>query len=155
MHDFLAVGRHERLVGRDDVLARFEGRHDHIARHRGAADELDDDVDVGVVDDVVVIQREQIAHAVSFGLFRVARADARKLHIDAVMALEVLLVLLKDVNATATNRAGADESELDGHKVLLDVAGVEIGVGLAARDDAGDTIFHEHYGRLGLAIVIT
>ena len=109
MHDFLAMGRHERLVGRDDVLARLKCRHDHVARDRGAADELDDDVDVGVVDDVVVVQREQIAHAAGFGLLRVARADTGKLHIDAVMALEVLLVLLKDVNATATDRAGADE----------------------------------------------
>ena len=24
MHDFLAMGRHERLVGRDDVLARLK-----------------------------------------------------------------------------------------------------------------------------------
>ena len=38
LHDLLAVGGHERLVGRDHVLARGERLEDHVARHRGAAD---------------------------------------------------------------------------------------------------------------------
>ena len=48
-HDFFAVGGHKRLVGRDHMLAGAQSAAHHVARDRRAADELDDDVDVGVV----------------------------------------------------------------------------------------------------------
>ena len=66
-HDLLAVRGHERLVGRDHVLARAQRAEHHIARHCGAADELDDDVDVRIVQDVAVILREEVLHAVRDG----------------------------------------------------------------------------------------
>ena len=115
LHDLLAMGGHERLVGRDHILARGECLEDHVACHRGAADELDHDVDAGIVHDVGVVLREQVFHAVLDGLLRVARAHAHQLHVDAVVALEVLTVVLQYLDAAAAHRSRADEPQFNRH----------------------------------------
>ena len=114
-HDLLAVRGHERLVRRDHVLAGTESAQHHVARHGGAADELDDDVDVRVVQDVVEVLREDVLHAVLDSLLGVARAHARQLHVNAVVALEFLAVVLQDVDAPAAHGAGSHESKFNRH----------------------------------------
>lgn len=93
-HDLFAVRCHERLAGRDHVLARLESVTD-VARHGGAADQLHHDVDVRIVQDVLVILREDVLHAVRDSLLGVARAHAHELHVDAVVALEILAVFFR------------------------------------------------------------
>ena len=44
-----AAQRHQFLVGRHHRLALGRGGFDHLARHRGASDELDDDLDIGMI----------------------------------------------------------------------------------------------------------
>ena len=108
VHDLLAVGGHERLVGGDHVLASGQGPQHHGARDGGAADELHHQVDVGVIDDLVEIVGEQVAHAMRLGLCRAERAHARQLHVNAVVALEVVLVVLQDVDAATAHGACPD-----------------------------------------------
>ena len=52
-HNLFAVGGHERLVGCDHVLAGAQRFQHHVLGNGRAADELDDDVDRGIVHDVV------------------------------------------------------------------------------------------------------
>ena len=117
-HDLFAVRCHERLVGRDHVLARLESAHHDVARHGGAADQLHHDVDVRIVQDVLVILREEVLHAVRDSLLGVARAHAHELHVDAVVALEILAVVLQDVDAPAADRARAHQSQFYRHAAL-------------------------------------
>ena len=115
LHDLLAMGGHERLVGRDHVLARGERVEDHVACHRGAADQLDHNVDAGIVHDVSVVLREQVLHAMLDGLLRVARAHACQFDVDAVVALEVLAMVLQYLDAATAHRARADEPKFNRH----------------------------------------
>lgn len=54
MEDLLATRRHEGLVRRDDALPGAKRVENDISREVRAADELDDDVDIGIGDDVLV-----------------------------------------------------------------------------------------------------
>ena len=51
--------RDELLVRRDDVTAALEGGEVQVARGRGAADDLDDDVDVRVLEQLERIGRDR------------------------------------------------------------------------------------------------
>ena len=115
VHDLVAEGGHERLVGGDHVLAGAQRTKNHVARDGGTADQLDDDIDLGVVDDVVEIFGEQVQHAVRLSLLGVARAHAHHFHVDAQMALEVLAMVAQDVQAAAADGARSHESKFDGH----------------------------------------
>ena len=53
VHDLVAEGGHERLVGCDHILTGSERVQYDRARDGGAADELHHDIDLGIVDDVV------------------------------------------------------------------------------------------------------
>jgi len=48
-----AVLCEELLVGRDHVLAGLEGAELEVERRARPADELDDDVDLGVIDEII------------------------------------------------------------------------------------------------------
>ena len=108
-HDLLAVGGHDGLVRRDDVLAGRKRAQDDLARRRGAADELDHDVDLGVGHHLVPVGGEDAAEPAGLGLLGAARAYAHDLQVDPEMAREVLAVLLQDVDTPAADGAGADE----------------------------------------------
>ena len=109
-HDLFAVGCHDGLVCRDDVLASRQGAQNDLARHRGAADELNHDVDLGVGHHLVPIGGEDVAEPTGCGLLGIARAYAHDFQVNPEMAREVLAVLLQDVDAPAADGAGADES---------------------------------------------
>jgi hypothetical protein len=49
--DLVAVQRDQRLVGGDHVLAVLDGLQHQLAGRRIAADQLDDDIDLGIIDD--------------------------------------------------------------------------------------------------------
>ena len=115
--NLLAIGGHERLVGGDHVLASLQRTRDNRMCDARATDELDDQIDIGIVDDLVEIVREQMPHTVRLGLSFVERADANEFDVDAVVALEVILVLVVDVETTATHRASADQADFHSHDV--------------------------------------
>ena len=115
VHDLVAESGHERLVGGDHVLAGTQGAEHHVARGGGAADQLDDDIDLGVVDDVVEVLGEQVEHAARLSLFGIARAHAHHFHVDAQVALEILAMVAQDVQAAAADGARSHESKFDGH----------------------------------------
>ena len=115
VHDLVAEGGHERLVGSDHVLAGTQGAEHHVARGGGAADQLDDDIDLGVVDDVVEVLSEQVQHAARLSLLGIARAHSHHFHVDAQMTLEVLAMVAQDVQAAAADGARSHESKFNGH----------------------------------------
>ena len=115
VHDLVAERRHERLVGGDHVLTRAQGAEHHVARSGGAADQLDDDIDLGVVDDVVEVLGEQVQHAARLGLLGIARAHAHHFHVDAQVALEILAMVAQDIQAAAADGARSHESKFNGH----------------------------------------
>ena len=113
--DFRAMHGQQGLVGRDHMLARLDGLHDQGLGHAIAADQLDDDVDLGVGDD-----RTRIAHdlrrVADRGLRprRVQVGHHRDLDAAAGAALDLFLVALQDVEDTVTDGAYAQQAYLDG-----------------------------------------
>ena len=112
--DLGAVDREQRLVGGDDVLARGDRLEHQRPGDAGAADQLDDDVDLRAGD-----------HRAGIGehLGRVADqgAGARGVEVGDVAdadlapgaAPDLLLVALEDGEGAAADDAGAEQPDLD------------------------------------------
>ena len=79
-------------------------------RHTRAADELDDHVNIGVVDDLVEVGSKEMPDAMRLGLSLIERAHAHDLDVDSVMALEVLAVVVDDVQAPSADGSRADKA---------------------------------------------
>ena len=71
--------RHELLIRRHDVLAAVQSREDQIARRIRPADDLDDDGDIGIVEDGEWIGRDRDVAGLA-RLFRVADGRRHELH---------------------------------------------------------------------------
>src|SRR6185503_1222639 len=99
-----------RLVGGDHVLAGGDGFHHQLAGDAVAADQLDDDVDVGIGDDLAGVL-DDLGGAADDG-FRAGGVEVRH-HGDfdaaAGAALDLGLVALEDVVDTAAYGAYAQQ----------------------------------------------
>ena len=104
--DLVAVQRQQGLVGGDHVLAVGDRLEHQLARQLVAADQLDDDVDIGVVD-----HREGVAHHLD-GVpgqlacpFNIARRHHANFDAAAGTAADLFLVALKNVKGAGTDSA--------------------------------------------------
>ena len=117
LEDRVAVHGDEGLVGRDHVLAATNRLEDEPAGRIGAADELDDDVDVGIAHDLARIGGESDA---------LGGADARPVErpdrgprdhdVAAGPARDLLAVASQHVDGAAADRSEAEHSDANrGH----------------------------------------
>ena len=104
----------ERLVGRDDVLARRQ-RGEHIVECRlGSAHRLDNDVDVGVVDHLRHIRRQPDAvQAAVTRLFQVAHGRPGPANSAAGPAGDPVGVLGQEASHTGSHGSQADHADGD------------------------------------------
>ena len=113
--DFVAVYGQQCLVGRDHVLPVGNGLHDQGFRQVVAADQFDDDVDLGIVDDQIrVIDDPARAGDERFGARYVAHGDGDDFNAAARAALDFFLVALQDAERAVTDVAQAQQADLDG-----------------------------------------
>ena len=76
LEEFRAALGQQGLVGGDDVLAALQRELGELERLRGAADELDDDVEVGVGDELAPVGRGELGgHADLLGALGAADGD--------------------------------------------------------------------------------
>ena len=117
LEDGIAVRRDEGLVRGDHVLAATNRLEDEPAGRVGAADELDDDVDVRIAHDLARVGGERDA---------VGGADARQIErpdrgprdhdVAAGPARDLLSVAPQHVDGAATDRSEAEHSDANrGH----------------------------------------
>ncbi len=119
--NLVAVQRHQRLVGGDDMLAVGNGLQHQFARQLVATDQLDNDVDVGmvhhgerVVDDLHALAGDR---ACALGI---ARGDHRHFDATAGAAADIFLVALEYVKGAGTNGADAQQANLNRfHKICF------------------------------------
>jgi len=106
--------RHERLVGADDVLAMVESGVDHSPGDAvGAADQLDDDVDLGICRHrrciLIPAHRRQIHPAIAAPIAGGNRSDDD----PAARPLSQKLSLpVEQLQSTGANRPQARDSDL-------------------------------------------
>ena len=103
------------LVGGDDVLAGGDRLHHQRARNAGAADELDDDVDLGVGDHLARIGDD--AHAVADerpGRHHIASRDHRDFDAAPGPAANFFLVAAQHLERAAADGAGTEQAGLYG-----------------------------------------
>ncbi|MDT4827358.1 hypothetical protein FQZ97_607030 [compost metagenome] len=113
--DLGAVHGEQRLVGRDHVLAGRDGLEHQLLGDAVAADELDDDVDVGVGDDFARIGDHLHAFAGHFaGTGGVEVGHHGDLDAAAGAAFDFFLVALEHLEGAAADRACAEQAYLDG-----------------------------------------
>ncbi len=113
--DLGAVHREQRLVGGDHVLAGRDGLEHQLLGDAIAADELDDDVDVGVGDDFARVADHLDAFADHFaGAGSVEVGHHGDLDATAGAALDFFLVALEHLEGAAADRACAEQAYLDG-----------------------------------------
>ena len=113
--DILARRGHDGLVGGNHVLAVLQCLGNHVLGDAGAAEQLDNQIDVVGGNHLAVIGGEQIAQAVRLGHIGAARADARQLQVDAVARQEIIVMLLNDVDAAGANGSGTAQTNTNRH----------------------------------------
>ena len=105
--DFIAVRGQQRLVGRDHVLTVGDRLQHQVLGDAVAADELDDDVDLGIVDDQAgVIDDLALAASQFQGARRVQVGDRDDVDAASGAPRDFFLIALQDVEG-----AGADGAE--------------------------------------------
>ncbi len=117
VHDLLAVRRDERLVRRDHALAVPErGEHD-VAGDPRAADELDDNVDLGVARHAHPVRREVRERQAEFVGARLGEVgEPSELDVDSGTAAEVELMTSEDLDDARADGAEADQTDANtGH----------------------------------------
>ena len=103
------------LVGRHHVLAVGDGLQHQGFRQVVAADQFDDDVDLGIVDDEHrVIDDLAGAGDQRFGARHVAHGDGDDFNAAARAALDFFLVAFQDAERAVTDIAQAQQADLDG-----------------------------------------
>ena len=115
LEDRVAVHRDEGLVRGDDVLASFDGFVDEPESGVGAADELDDDIDVRVADDLARIggERECVGRADARPVERAYRGS-RDHDVTAGPARDLLAVSCEHVDGAAADGSEAEHSDSHG-----------------------------------------
>jgi len=100
------------------MLAVGNGLEHQRARRLDAADEFHDDVDVGVVDELLSVTGAGHAIAddglVGLGALGIAGGHHRDRDAPAGAAADLGLVALQDVEGAGTDGAEADQADLDG-----------------------------------------
>ena len=114
-HDLFTGRSHKRLVGGNHGFAVLQRADDNVLGDARAADKLDNQVYLGVVDYLVEVGGEDALQAMRLGNIGPAGAHAHQFQIDAEMTFEIALVVLQDVKASATNRARSNQANLDRH----------------------------------------
>ena len=111
---FVAMQRDQRLVGGDHVLAVVEGAHHQFARWISAADQLDHDLDSGIVYDREWIGRE--ANAVGVDRPLLAEIPRRRRHhfdIASGAACDLIAVARQHVERAAADRTQTEHADFD------------------------------------------
>src|SRR6185369_4396242 len=100
-----AVMGEQRLVRRDDMLALGDGRLDQcLGRPLGAADQLDDDIDLGVTGEIeAVLDPVETGEIDATILAAITRRDGRDLDRSWAMLLQNIAVFLQQANNTGTD----------------------------------------------------
>ena len=115
LEDLVAVQGDEGLVGGDDVLAALDRGQHQLARRIGAADELDDDVDRGVLDERarVAVHGDALGRA---GPRPRGVAHRRAHHLDgaARAAGDLVGVATQHRHGAAADRAEAEQADPHG-----------------------------------------
>jgi hypothetical protein len=103
------------LVGGDHVLAVVDGRHDQFPGHGIAADQLDDDVDIGVLDqsEGVVGHDARLAAGEFLRADQIAVRHGGNADGAAGAAGDFFLVAGQDGPGTATDGADAQQAYVD------------------------------------------
>ena len=105
------------LVGGDDRLAAGQRRRDQLAGRLDAADDLDDEVDVGVGDDVVGVAGEHARTELDVAVARqVAHGDPGDLQLDAGARLDLLGLGGHEADEGAADVAASEDP--DANQVL-------------------------------------
>ena len=115
--DLGAVVREQRLVGGDDVLAVGDRVEHELSRRLDAADQLADDVDVGMAHDHGRVVGQVDAGDAPRGLARAVerpRGDPADDDRPAGAALDLLLVPAQHVPGAAADGAEAEQADVDG-----------------------------------------
>ncbi len=112
--DLVAVHGQQRLVGGDHVFAVFDRIEDQPPGDRGAADQLDDDVDRRIGDDVqgVADHRDAIAGDRA-GALDVQVGDLDDLDAAAGATLDLGGIAPEDLEGAAADRADAEQPDSD------------------------------------------
>ena len=112
LEDRIAVHRDERLVRGDHVLAAFDGIEDEPASWVGAADELDDDLDVRIPNDLARIggQGDPVGGADAFPVERPRRCP-RDHDATSGPASNLLAVASEHVDGAAADGSEAEHSD--------------------------------------------
>src|SRR5690606_23812295 len=94
----------------DDVLAALDRRQHQLARDAGSADQLDDDVDLGIVEDAarVVDDVDALAHPLA-GAGDIEVGDLNDLDRAAGTAPDLVLGAAQHVEGAAAHRADAEQ----------------------------------------------
>src|SRR5690606_23435565 len=115
LEDLVAVHGDQRLVGGDHVLAALDGgEHEIVGGALDAADQLDDDIYLGVVEKLARVGREAhpLQRAAAHAL-RIAHQCAA--HVDGAPrpTRDLVAVALEHVDRAAANGADAGDADLD------------------------------------------
>ena len=113
--DLGAVHREQRLVCGDDVLAGLDRVHHQHARDAIAADQLDDDVDLGMRDHLAAIGHD--LHLVAddaAGALGVQVGNHRDLDAATGAPADLFLISPQHVERAAAHGADAEQADLDG-----------------------------------------
>ena len=121
--DAVAVGRLEQLdadvgeqllVGRDHRLAAGESCRDQLACGLDAADDLDDEVDVGIRDDAIRVAGEHAGAELDVALTRqVAHGDAGDVEAEPGAGLDLLGLVADEPDEGGADVAAPEDTDAD------------------------------------------
>src|SRR5690606_23466900 len=115
IENFVAMTGEQRLVGGNHVLALADRLHDPLLGDRLAADELDDNIDIGVASHLEPVGGD--AHVAvaqqSPGLFNVAHGHRRHLDTPPGTPCDLFSVLLQHLPGAATHDSQTQKPDLD------------------------------------------
>ncbi len=118
--DFVAMLGDQGLVGGDDVLAIVQRRQHQFARRAEAADEFDDDVDGGIVDDFKGIGGEPDAFGIAdAGAVQVQAGGGDDLDRASGTAGDFPGVALEHADSAAAHGPNAQQADLDGFQSMF------------------------------------
>ena len=112
--DLVAVLGDQMLVGGDHVLAVGNRLHHQLARGFQAADQLDHDVDIGVVDHVEGIGRQRQVARQRLRFIEVAHRGTQHADFTPRAAGDFFGVAAQHGQRAAANRSQAQQADVDG-----------------------------------------
>jgi len=119
--DLVAMHGQQGLVGRDDMLAVGDGLHDQLLGHAIAADQFDDDVDLGIIDDGKgIIRHRHIATGDLLGQFDILVCHLNDANRPTGTPGNFSFIAGQDRKCAATDRADAKQTNMNGfHRISL------------------------------------